>query len=422
MAVYLALFVRYDQLIKVKNAYFYIVCGGFVAVMLALSLESVAIGMIKPKDLRKKLAPSSLTQWFLLGYLVLSFVSALLSRFPETWVGISRNEGFFTIALYVLSYYFVAKFIRPEKWMMYAFGGAVTVFGIISVIQLAGVPLLFVDGQGYYETLEIERFTYIGTVGNVDLAAALLAMVIPAMALYVVKAEEKYRFVLLIPLLLSVAVLLKIWVLLGLVGVAAAAVVAFPYGAGLKKRGVAAYFAVLPVLALVAVGVLYAVPFQSGFLFELHSILHGQISETFGTGRIHIWKEVLEQVPQNLLFGTGPDTMVLDFAIEPFRRLDAEQGWLVRRIDVAHNDFLNILYHQGIFALGAYLGAAVTFGISFFRNAPRSDGALICGSAVIGYGAALMFGMSVHVTSVFFWLCLGLFEGFAARNTKKTIA
>ena len=405
----LALFADYNHLMKVNLTSFYVIGGGFVALMLLFFLESTAVGMIKPKELLRKLAPASLVQWFFLGYLLFSFVSASLSEYPDTWIGATRNEGFLTIVIYVLSFYFVAKFARPAKWMMYAFGAAVSVFCIISVLQLSGLPFLYPDGMNYYEMLEKEGAASIGTIGNIDFAAALLALIIPILAVYIVKAKEKHRFILLLPALLSVAVLLKIWVLLGLIGVAAAAIVVFPYVVGFKKRGRTVYFAFLPVLALAALAILYALPFQSGFLFELHSILHGQISDTFGSGRIRIWTDVISCIPDHLFFGAGPDTM-LYAGFEPFQRYDEVEGWIVRYIDTAHNDYLNILYHQGIFALVTYLAAVIAFAVSFVRNACKTPEALLLGAGIIGYLAAMFFGISMPFTTVFFWLCLGLHE------------
>jgi len=417
MAVYLALFTDYNHLLPLKLISFYAFGGGFVALTLLLSLESIAIGMVKPKELLKKLAPSSAVQWCLLGYLVFSLVSALLSQYPQTWIGATRYEGFLTVAIYVGSFYFLAKFARPEKWMMYAFGAAATVFGVIAVLQLAGVPLLYADGMNYYSGGSINSADYlIGTIGNIDFSAALLALVFPVITLYVIKAREKYRFLLLVPALLSLYVLMRIWVLLGLAGLFAAVALPFPYAIGLKKRGITVYFALLPVLALVAIGVLYAVPFQRGMLYELHSILHGEVQASFGTGRFHIWREVIERVPDNLFFGTGPDTMLFDSAIEPFTRVDAVEGLIVRHIDIAHNEFLNVLYHQGIFAFLCYFGAAVAFLISFFQNAHKNSPALIFGAGVIGYEAALMFGMTMPPIGAFFWLCLGLFECAVAKK------
>ena len=87
----LALFADYNHLMKVNLTSFYVIGGGFVALMLLFFLESTAVGMIKPKELLRKLAPASLVQWFFLGYLLFSFVSASLSEYPDTWIGATRN-------------------------------------------------------------------------------------------------------------------------------------------------------------------------------------------------------------------------------------------------------------------------------------------------------------------------------------------
>jgi len=415
--MYLAIFTPYKYLLQTKIISFYTICGGYSAIMLLLSLEGMAVGMIKPRELLTRLRPTTVVQWGMIFYLLFSFVSALLSKHPSTWIGTTRYEGFLTVAIYVTSFYFTAKFVKPAKWMMYAFGGAVTLFGVISVIQLAGVPFLYDSGMNYYSGGVINAADYmIGTIGNVDFAAALLALIIPVITLYVVKAKEKQRFLLLIPAILALFVLLKIWVLLGLVGTFISAVLAFPYGLGLKKRGVTVYFISITVLALIAILVLYTVPFERGLLFELHSILHGEVKETFGTGRFQVWREVLGRIPDNLFFGTGPDTMVLDDAIKPFTRYDEAEGLIVRRIDLAHNEFLNILYHQGIFAFLSYLAAAVGFLVSYFKNAVNNAAALITGAGVIGYAAALMFGMTMPPIGIFFWVCLGLYEHYTASE------
>lgn len=415
--IYLAIFTPYKYLLQTKIISFYTICGGYAAIMLLLSLEGMAVGMVKPRELLTRLRPTTAVQWGMIFYLLFSFVSALLSKYPSTWIGATRYEGFLTVAIYVASFYFVSKFAKPSKWMMYAFGGAVTLFGVISVIQLAGVPFLYDRGMTYYSGGVINAADYmIGTVGNVDFAAALLALIIPIITLYVVKAKEKQRFLLLIPAILALFVLLKIWVLLGLVGTFISAFLAFPYALGLKKRGVTVYFILLTVLALTAILVLYAVPFERGLLFELHSILHGEVKETFGTGRFHVWREVLCRIPDNLFFGTGPDTMIFDDAIKPFTRYDEAEGLIVRHIDLAHNEFLNVLYHQGIFAFLSYLAAAAGFLVSYFKNAAKNAAALITGAGVIGYAAALMFGMTMPPIGIFFWVCLGLYEHYTASE------
>ena len=218
-------------------------------------------------------------------------------------------------------------------------------------------------------------------------------------------------------LLLSVAVLLKIWVLLGIIGVMAATVLSIPFVFSLKKRGHIIYWSAFFALALGGVLMLYFIPF-GGFLGEIHNILHGNVSESFGTGRIRIWSEVIRRAGENIWIGSGPDTMIYA-KIEPFYRFDEVHGDLYALIDTAHNEYLNILYHQGIFATASYIGAAAMVVINFFKKASKNNGTLIFGGAIIGYLISAFFGISTSYVTSFFWLCLGIFEYYC--NKKEEI-
>ena len=417
MAIFLLICPQYENLIAVKQTAFYVICGGFAGLILLLCIESIIIGELKLKDILQKLKPNSLLQIFMLTYLAFSLISTVFSKYREAWIGATRHEGFLTIAIYVLCFYFVAKFFKAQKWMMYAFGIAVTVTGIISIIQFSGCTFLYPEGYNYYDAYKEYSGAFTGTIGNVDFVAAFYSLCIPALCLYVIKASEKTKYLLLIPALLSVAVLLKIWVLLGIIGVMAATVLSLPFVFSLKKRGLVIYWSTLFALALGGVLMLYFIPL-GGVFGEIHNILRGNISESFGTGRIRIWSEVIRRAGENIWIGSGPDTMIYA-KIEPFYRLDEVHGDLYALIDTAHNEYLNILYHQGIFATASYIGAAAMVVINFFKNASKNKGTLIFGGAVIGYLVSAFFGISTSYVTSFFWLCLGIFEYYF--NKKEEI-
>ncbi len=418
MAVFLLVASNYQTITAIKTPLFYIICGGYTALCIVICFENVLIGEIKLKDTFKKLCPDSFVQLLMLCYAGLTLVSAILSEYPTVWLGNKRNDGFLTVLILVLCFYFVSKFAKPQKWMMYLFGAAVTVFCIISIVQLFGVSFLYPKGMNYYDAFKKYAGAYIGTIGNIDFVAAFFTLCIPAFSLYVIKAKEKQRFLMLIPIALSVGVLFKIWVLLGVIGVFVAAVCCFPFAINLKKRGHIIYWLSLVFSGLVGIALLYAFPFTSGMLGEIHSILHGDVSDTFGTGRLYIWAEVIKRVPDNILFGTGPDTM-LYADIEPFKRVDQTYGNIVGLIDNAHNEYLNILFNQGIFATLCYVGAIGTAIVSFFKKAAKNKGVLIFGSAVIGYAVSAFFGVPSLSHTPFFWLCLGIFEHYCNKEDNK---
>ncbi len=409
MAVYLLAVRGYEGIQGLKTPLFYLICGGYAGAVILICLESLLLGLTDPRTLLNKLKPTSPAQIMMLCYLAFTLVSTILSEHPTVWLGNLRNEGLLSIGIYVLSFYFLSKFVKPAKWMIYLFGGAVTVMCLLSIIQLLGSPLLYPAGMNYYDGYVKYAGAYVGTLGNVDFVATFLALCIPALALYITVTKDPHRFWLLIPLALCIAVLLGIWVLMGLVGVAAAIVLIPPFALHLKTRDRIIYFVFIGALAAVGVAVLYAVPFASGLPSELHNILHGNVSETFGSGRLHIWSEVLRRVPENLLFGAGPESL-LYANIAPFTRVDETYGNIISFIDNAHNDYLNILYNQGLLAMLAYVGALGSMGISFFKKASISKGVLIAGGAIIGYAVSAFFGVSSVIHTPFFWLCLGIFE------------
>ena len=82
---------------------------------------------------------------------------------------------------------------------------------------------------------------------------------------------------------------------------------------------------------------------------EVKEISTGNLDESYGTNRMHIWKETIKIVPKNIYFGVGIDNFLNAFGDEPLR---SERG---RKIDKAHNEYLQILVTEGIFALIAYL-------------------------------------------------------------------
>ena len=143
-------------------------------------------------------------------------------------------------------------------------------------------------------------------------------------------------------------------------------------------------------------------------LHEAHCLLRGQADPGFGSGRLHIWGEVLERIPKRLWLGAGPDTMLYG-GLKPFQRYDSQMGrTIVAQIDAAHNEYLNILYHQGIFALGAYLSLLILLARRWIAQAPTSAGAAILGAGCLGYCIQAFFGISMCTAALFFWTALAL--------------
>lgn len=404
----------YQTISFVKHRLFLILCGGYILVMLVAALESVAVGALKFRSPLAILRASNWTQRLILGYIVLTWLSALFSDyFPQTILGASRNEGALTITIYGICFLLVSVYGRTSKWLLYVLGCSVTVFSVLCLVQIAGFnPLgLYPPGYGYADAGIAYSGAYLGTIGNVDLVSAFLSLVIPIMWVALLRLYGRTKFLLLIPLILALVALVQMNVLAGLVGIFAGGVVMLPVvvPAGERTR---LSLAIGCAILIAAFGVtVFVADIGSGLFHELHEFLHGRAEDSFGSGRIHIWKQVLQAIPEHFWLGTGPDTMC--FAnFEGFSRYDETLNLLLTaEIDIAHNEYLNILYHQGIFAFLAYVSALALLVKKWLIDSAVDQTTAILGSATGCYCIQAFFGLSMSLTAPFFWLTIALFAG-----------
>lgn len=415
----------YQGIMEAKRVAFFAVSGGYCIVVLLAAAESVLLGQQTLRECLKMLCPCSWSQRFFLLYLLFTMVSSACSPyFADTILGNARSEGVVTIAVYVCSYYFLSKFFAYKKWMLWLFAASVTTFCVICIVQLQGFnPFgLYPRPFHYYDKNVSYAGEFIGTIGNADFAAAFLCLAIPTLWHAMVKGRDRRRFLLAIPLLSAVWVLLAIRVLAGILGVTAGIILTFPMLFTKKRSQRVATAAVCIGMVLVLICIYFA-DISSGLLHELHRVLHGQVEDSAGSGRVYIWKNVLQRIPERLLVGFGPDTM--GFAdIPPFSRYDSNTGRMIYAyIDAAHNEFLNILYSQGLFALLCYICAAF---ILVLRGVRKSNQCLLSAAitaAILGYLMQSFFGISQLITAPFFWLFAGILEkstGEEVRDEEQT--
>lgn len=404
----------YQGIFEAKAKIFFLICGGYIIISFLLALEGVIIGEIKPPPLNVLFKETTWFQRAILIYIILTWISALLSPYgPISILGATRHEGALTITIYGLSCVFASKFGRLNQMLYYIFLTSSVIFSVLCIFQLRGGNpfLLYPEGHNYSGAYVDYAGAYLGTIGNVDAVAAYLAMEIPLLWGIILKKAGSSRFLSIPPLILAIYVLLKMSVLAGIVGVIAGILIPIPILLPLQRKYRRIAWGVLAASAIVFAALLYAADVGTGMLHEVHELLHGNIDPDFGSGRIHIWGEVLRQIPEHLWLGTGPDTMFLA-GLEGFSRYDSIHGInIASQIDVAHNEYLNILFHQGIFALAAYiaiLGISLKKWLSSGYSNPMTA---IFGSAALGYCVQAFFGFSICITAPFFWLILGLING-----------
>lgn len=162
------------------------------------------------------------------------------------------------------------------------------------------------------------------------------------------------------------------------------------------------------ICVIIALLALYFIPWQSGTIYELSRVLHGEIDDSFGSQRIQIWREVLRIVPERLFFGGGPDTLVLRLELGFSRYVEETGQTLSVYVDNAHNEYLGHLVNLGLAGLLSYLACMVTAVLRFLRKRPAKPEylALFCG--LVCYWVQSFFGLGLCIVTPIMWLCWGL--------------
>lgn len=396
----------YQTITAQKWSAYLLITGVYIAAMLLLHLELAIVGAARlpaPTMLRKTLG---LPQKFILLYLFATVLSTLFSEFRQTalWGG-GRCEGLAAIALYCLSFLLVSAYGQPKRWMLWLYAAAISVNCVLCLLQFAGLnPLhLYPEGMNYYGANTQYAGEFLGTVGNADILSAVLSLSIPVFWAAILRMKGcRERYFLLIPLALCPVVLLRAFVADGILGVTGAVVLSAPLMTDDKRRRKWALICVIAALIAAAAAVYCFGSRMCGFLYEASELMHGRWDNRFGTGRIYIWRNVIQLVPEHLLLGGGPDTLGLrtDAA---FERYDETLGILIHSaIDTAHNEYLNILVNQGLLALLSYLAALLASAIHWVRRgALRLCGARLLHSGVLWHQLPNLYAVSVAGTGCF---------------------
>ena len=408
-------------------------------------------------------------------YLLFTGISTLLSEFPGAFRGYGRDEGFFTIALYVGLFFLLQRHFRPKGWMLPVFAVSMTLFCLLGLVQLTGAnPLgLYPAGYNFYGANIYYPGQYWSTIGNMNLCAALLSLASGLFAAACIRGRRARDWIFLVPLCLSVFSILALDSEAGLVALLGGLLLLPPFvvrtgahlrnllltyaavlfsasaskavtffdggvtltpgrsalalgipaalllllgltlgrrwsGAGFSPGRLRKWLAVASLAAVLA-GFLtvYLSPFlPEGFLSQAHQLLRGHWDDSFGSGRLHIWRQTWNAIREKPLWGGGPDTLGLR-GLEGFSRYNETLGRVVTsNIDVAHNEYLNIWVNQGLLALLAYLAFLAGACVRWWKQA--DDQAALAGAGVLFYGIQAFFGVSSCMTAPYFWVALAI--------------
>ena len=109
----------YTKITAAKYRLFLILTIGYCATNALLYLELLVMRQIRTVPFRELLRAVRPAEWLMLGYVLCSLLSSLLSPWrKDTWLGLLRREGFLTLALYGVIFLLLGRLARPKKWLL----------------------------------------------------------------------------------------------------------------------------------------------------------------------------------------------------------------------------------------------------------------------------------------------------------------
>jgi len=370
----------------------------------------------------------------LITFFSIALLSSLQSIHPLTSLNgqYGRWEGMMTIVCYFVIYLAAssaAKNTSVFKPLFIAMLSSAALVSIAAIIEpfWTNPFLLFAKiycAVGFGEPNTFETGRSLATFGNPTFLAAYLAFVLPiALSCLFANRRDIAPGYLLYPasLLITIALLLTFgrgaWI--------GAVAGIFLVGALNRHRlkqlsGYLVAVTAVFVLSLVIVqfaGTTYSVTDRVASIFKV---------EGSTLTRVQMWGASLPLISENPLLGSGPDTFKYVFGkYKP-------EGWVERLsdppVDKAHSDSLQVAVTSGVLGLVAYLWIFIAFLWSGIKKVAllkeRREAWLAIGilGAVFAYAIQLQFNFSHFTTAPFFWLFMGLANGYLfSDNPGKTI-
>lgn len=224
---------RYIRLTQHKFEFFCVCMGAVLLFVLIIWL--VRLTRKPPLLLREQ---PTLADWAILGFAIVTILSALLSPFKadvNVWVGIPEPEGRFggviTQLLYVAVFLIVSRWYKPRVSDFAVFGISAALIGLIGVLQFYGMDFLklWPNDIDRYHVENFYDIYFRSTLGNIDIVSTYVCIAVLLSGFLFIRMKSKWQ-----PLWLASSALC-FWLMVlgttysGRVGVLAAMVLAIPF-------------------------------------------------------------------------------------------------------------------------------------------------------------------------------------------------
>ncbi len=360
-----------------------------------------------------------LLPFFLASALILwTVLSCLVSRSgPDAWwrAETARYEGLASqLCYFFLFVLFFFSRVRLKPVLLSAAAGLAAFLVVVLLQRAGGNPLgLYPAGRSYGLNPEFQ-----GTIGNIDMCTGWLLLLsglfLRSFIGTAVKTKQNgfppyslaFSAVSLTGFLMSAYLIITMDVQFGMISLGVLCLASMLRFLPANRR-----IPLLILLIVLALLIVWFWPGQSGGIWELHEIFHGQARLSFGSNRVAVWVYSLRMARENLLFGGGSGTFPSRFS-----RFLADNGLEIPRkqdglilpdyFDNPHNEYIAQLTDHGLPAMLLFMG--LLFLAVFHRNQCLSLLRSSCSAAVLCYAVQAFFSFSVCLVAPMFWVILGL--------------
>jgi O-antigen ligase len=315
-----------------------------------------------------------------------------------------RYEGFLTIVLYATLYWLTvqtlasAQSARRVIRALLISGYVAAIFSIAQSLLASahGIP----SGESAFDFAGVARAE--GTMGNPNLLATFLAMLLPiVLDKLLTAASWLLRLAWLnVLIVMSLALILTF----GRAAIIAAVLAMAIVGLRRMRPWARPKHLIAPIVSLLITSALLVIPAHGGLTLG-RSILDRVESiadPTAGSNatRIHVWQDTLRLIAARPLAGIGPDNFGLVYP--RFESGDWTPGY---RIDKAHADALQVAATQGLLGLVSYLALLLGAITMFWRTRRMETIAVFAGW--LAYQVTTQVNFSWLPAAAPFWLFLG---------------
>lgn len=381
-------------------------------IFLAVCSFTLLIALVMSPDRKDFLKKAGFAEIAIFIFALTAILSFLCSRLDRWKLIIGQNyDGLFMILLFTLIFLLLSGRSYKKKEIIGVLLISSSLVSIICILQILGFdPFgLYPAGASLSGHGIDYSGVYLGTFGNQNLLSAYFSLLSPLFIYELLFSKNKKRFWLFLPVAIFIYISIKLRQSAYLISfcLCLLLIVIMRALGGRRAMHVAVGFIAALLLFIVLA---YFIKPKNETLFELHEILHGRVSKTFGSKRLMIWAETVQIFKRSPITGHGPASLPYLFTTI-FKRFVPETGTLlISYLNSAHNEFLSHLAQLGVLGLSAYI-----FFIAVVFKKAKHEGYAGFIMAATGYLIYSFFGNLGGTVTPLFYIIMAI----ASAETDK---